>query len=176
MEYVVTRIKNDELEHHGILGMKWGVRRYQNKDGSLTEAGKKRMYREQFDMESKERKEQKKYTAEPSRWVKEDMTRSKKLAEDTSTLTNKMKNINDKAARNAPKEKMDLSNMSDKELRDRINREFLERQYNDMFAPQTTSKGREYTGKVLEVAGDVLGVTASALAVALSIRSLMRGD
>lgn len=31
------------LEHHGILGMKWGVRRYQNKDGSLTAMGKARL-------------------------------------------------------------------------------------------------------------------------------------
>ena len=31
------------IEHHGIKGQKWGVRRYQNPDGSLTEAGKKRI-------------------------------------------------------------------------------------------------------------------------------------
>ena len=33
---------NNELYHYGILGMKWGIRRFQNKDGSLTEAGRKR--------------------------------------------------------------------------------------------------------------------------------------
>lgn len=32
----------EKIEHHGILGMKWGIRRYQNPDGSLTELGKER--------------------------------------------------------------------------------------------------------------------------------------
>lgn len=35
-------ITEDELQHHGVKGQKWGVRRYQNKDGSLTPEGKKR--------------------------------------------------------------------------------------------------------------------------------------
>lgn len=35
-------VYNDELYHWGIKGMKWGVRRYQNSDGTLTSAGKKR--------------------------------------------------------------------------------------------------------------------------------------
>ena len=38
-------IPKSELAHHGILGQKWGVRRYQNPDGSLTPAGRRRLER-----------------------------------------------------------------------------------------------------------------------------------
>lgn len=50
MDYYIYK---GELYHWGIKGMKWGVRRYQNKDGSLTKAGKKR-YGETDDSETVE--------------------------------------------------------------------------------------------------------------------------
>lgn len=41
MNYLVTTSNGKALFHYGIIGQKWGIRRYQNEDGTLTEAGKK---------------------------------------------------------------------------------------------------------------------------------------
>lgn len=48
MEYDLNQLQHGELYHAGIKGMKWGIRRYQNKDGTLTPAGKQR-YRDYSD-------------------------------------------------------------------------------------------------------------------------------
>lgn len=47
---------NDELYHHGIKNMKWGIRRFQNKDGSLTPAGKKRYDKEVAKLKAEKKK------------------------------------------------------------------------------------------------------------------------
>ena len=80
------------LTHHGILGQKWGVRRYQNKDGTLTAQGQKR-----YDRDIKSNLAKKKdsridtSSPDPKRWVKEDTERKKKLVDTSSDLIKEMK-------------------------------------------------------------------------------------
>jgi hypothetical protein len=159
------------LSHSGVKGMRWGVRRYQNSDGSLTDAGRKRYERDQRENSGK-KKGNKVGSADPNRWIKEDMERSKRLVNEGSNMANNLKNVNANRGKNRTKTKMDLSNMTDKEMRERINREFLERQYNDLFSPQKISKGKERANKILETAGSALTITGSALSIALAIKEL----
>lgn len=161
---------NNALYHHGVKGMKWGVRRYQNADGTLTNSGKKRMYREMYDLEGG--KERRKYKADAHKWVKDDLVNSKKVVDELGNATNRIKNISDRKSKNASRPVIDLSHMTDQELRQAINRSMMERQYSDLCVPANISKGRERTKRFLETAGDVLAVGGSALGIALSVKQL----
>lgn len=185
MNDMITNPYAGELYHHGIKGMKWGVRRYQKKDGSITEAGKKRYARDAREKEfnkydessGKYYKQSKKngrsdLAFDANRYAKEDAERSKRLVDSSRNLSNDLKRTVDTSNRNRKVPKMDLSNMTDQEMRSQINREILERQYNDMFNSQKESKGREYASRTLETAGNVLAVTSSALGIALAIKEL----
>lgn len=93
---------NVELQHHGIPGMKWGIRRYQNKDGSLTAAGKKRVAK-----------------------MKDEYTQltGKKLIRKPDSKNEKSSNQNSKDSKSKR-----ISDLSDTELREKINRLQMEKQ------------------------------------------------
>jgi hypothetical protein len=183
-EYILT--EDGAFYHSGVKGMKWGVRRYQNADGSLTAAGKKRYNKEadagdynQTKSDGTRFKQTKKgkvetLKADPSRYAREDNEALRTVLNESRGLTSGLKTMTDASIRRTKSKRvrMDLSKMSDKEMRDQINREILERQYNDMFAPQKSTKGREYVNNVLETAGSVLAVGASALGIAVGILTL----
>lgn len=165
-----------EIYHWGIKGMKWGVRRYQNADGSLTDAGKRR-YSTDVAANAKKKKDNRlpeESLNDPNRWVKEDRERTKRVVDSGSQMAGNLKTLNDKSmriqARRTPK--MDLSKMTDQEMRERINRAMLEKQYDDMFNPKKVYSGREAVSDTLEIAGSVLTITSSALGIALAIKEL----
>lgn len=171
------------LYHYGTVGMKWGVRHYQKKDGTLTAAGKKREKAESEPMTDDELTSQvrrmnlenqyKKLSKENEPVSK--IEKTKKVVDATSNMVNQAKNLNRESVRtHSTKEKLDLSEMTDKDLRDRINRTNLERQYTDLFAKEqpTVLKGQEFATKCLEIGGSVLAIGSSALGIALAIKEL----
>ena len=205
-------MRNTYLCHHGIKDQKWGIRRYRNEDGTLTDEGKKRYGKgTSFDVETtlktrnqakqhvvgdgysttgkkyKElqkklyddalNKEIKKQAADD---YKKDFQESTNKLSTAKNITNDAQNINRNAKDIASKTynpkvpRMDLSKMTNKEMQDAINREYLERNYNDMFNPEASKvkKGKANIEKIFDVGGDILGIAGGALSIALAIKML----
>lgn len=117
------------LAHEGILGMKWGVRRYQNSDGTLTEAGRLRYSRQM----TKKRKAAAKKAAQ----TKKKAAEAKRTVDETS-------------------KPRDVSSMSDQEIRDFLNRRDLEKRYLDAVAPKTIERGESATKRFMTKFGSSL--------------------
>lgn len=77
-----------ELYHHGILGQKWGVRRYQNEDGSLTDDGRRRYNQNNY----------KEFKRESKRGRNETVA-TKRFFNENPDLIDKMSKIADKQAK-----------------------------------------------------------------------------
>lgn len=136
----------NELMHWGIKGMKWGVRRYQNRDGSLTPAGRKR-----YDKEMAKLKEEEKIAKNKLRTQAKINKLEEKRKEVEALKSGKpLQKATQKTS--GPS----LKDMSDDELRRVVNRMLLEQQYNKM-RPEQVSAGKKFVDKVMK---DVVAPTA----------------
>lgn len=127
-------MENNELQHAGIKGMKWGVRRYQNKDGTLTPAGRKRYAREL----SKLREEKK--VLENKRKTQAKFDKLDNLKKEVDSMKSGKKHDSDGSDTSGKKS---IKSMSDDELSAAIRRAQLEKQYKDLH-PQKVSAGEKF--------------------------------
>lgn len=79
-------LDDDELAHFGILGMKWGVRRYQNADGTLTSEGKARLDKKRAKREARIRKRINRAHAREERRKKKFEKRKAQIAKDPAQI------------------------------------------------------------------------------------------
>ena len=145
MEYK-TNNTNDELTHWGIKGMKWGVRRYQNDDGSLTAAGKKRYASEVQSLKEKERALKKRQAAKD----KIDVLNAKRKA-----LSEWEDELNGKRVPSKPIHKKTASEMTMEELWERTSRMQAEANYYNAqknlaaATPKKVSAGQKFVSSLM---------------------------
>lgn len=145
MEYKIY--KDGELYHWGIKGMRWGVRRYQNKDGSLTKAGQRRYDKEMARLKEEERVVKNKERTQTK--LNKLTTKEAELeARKQALVKGKKKPPADDDSKSSRKKS--ISEMSDDELREKTNRMVLENNYltaqKNLSAstPQNISKGKKF--------------------------------
>lgn len=162
----------DELYHHGIKGQKWGRRRYQNADGSLTPAGKQR-YGSKENFEKQYPEDRKAATKAVKKVSDKGAEVARSAREIEAERTKKRQSKADKALEKAAREK--ARKMSDQELREAVNRLNLEENYTRMMQNrERISVGESTVAKVLNVTLTAMTVTSTALGIATAIQELKR--
>lgn len=160
---------NNFLQHHGVLGQRWGVRRYQNSDGTLTSAGRRRLQGSGISSDENGRAR-----GAIHQTVANDYRNAGAGLQSASTAAKAASSISSRGAnRKQAKamDKMDLSKMTDKELQAAINRLNLERNYKSLSTEHIKS-GRDYVSSFLSTTGDVLAIGASAASIMMMIHQL----
>ena len=144
------------------------VNRYQYASGDLTKAGERRFeYEKRTNLQkSKKNRVEEDALRDPSKWVRDDLKTGTELAKASKDAANATNVLMDDLFKTKPNQRLDLSKMSDKEIRDMINRETLERQYNTLFNPPQENKGKAYVKKALEVNNAVADVAIAGLTIA----------
>lgn len=163
---------NNDLQHHGIKGQKWGRRRYQNADGSLTPAGKQRYgsqenFERQYDKDVKRNIEATKTAVDGGK----NLTRAVKERDEERSRKNQKKA--DKVLEEAVREK--ARSMSDQELREAVNRLNMEENYTRMMQNrERIDVGRTTASKFMDHTMTALTLTSTALSIALAVKELKK--